>query len=86
MREKRTQTKETEMAKNTDTLQSTFDKFFGAWEDEDAGCAVRDIDGTRAFVITDAEAHQLHTLERDAALQAQADARLAAMIAQADDC
>lgn len=68
------------------TLQSTFDKFFGTWEDTDAGCAVRDIGSRRAFVITDAEKHNTHVEQRNAEAQARADAELAAAIAQADDC
>jgi len=70
----------------SDTLQNTFDKYFGTWEDPNAGCAVRDIDGTRAFVITDASKFRADADQRDAELQARADAELAAAIAQADDC
>jgi hypothetical protein len=65
-----------------DTLQDTINKFFGDFEDDEAGCAVR----KGQFIITNATNHAARVAREEAEAEAANAESLRRAIAQADDC
>jgi hypothetical protein len=69
------------MAKHISTLDATAALFGGDWEDEAAGCAVRD----GRFTVTDATKHLESIRQENAKADAAGAESLRRAIAQADD-